>query len=346
MRSLKKAMSPRQKRPTELVDMGKLMSLSGVQPISLSQITGPGSPRKFRVLPFEEVVLGRDEECEIILDEDPVSRKHAKLLYHGSQPELLDLGSTNGTFLNGKRVHRAFLTDSSRVQVGSSNFVVEAAKDVTIESPPDGSVTPNGLASLLQKSKNRSTPSPQQASAISGRLSELRLPSLLQMIESDRATGTLVILHGGQEGKLHIHQGVVRHASLDRASGLKALYRLMALDEGGFEFYIPGRNPGFDTVAGDMQKHLLEAMRQKDELAVYKKRLPSPEVRLTLNGDKVIPVHKVPAPYFEVMAAVRRHQTVDRVIEHCPIPDFEVCHILLVLLQHEIVQMAPAEPTS
>lgn len=107
-------MSPRQKRPTELVDMGKLMSLSGVQPISLSQITGPGSPRKFRVLPFEEVVLGRDEECEIILDEDPVSRKHAKLLYHGRQPELLDLGSTNGTFLNGKRVHRAFLTDSSR----------------------------------------------------------------------------------------------------------------------------------------------------------------------------------------------------------------------------------------
>ena len=320
------------------------MSLSGVQPISLSQITGPGSPRKFRVLPFDDVVLGRDEDCAIVLDEEPVSRKHAKVVYHGSQPELLDLGSTNGTFLNGKRVHRAFLTNSSRVQVGSSNFVVEAATDVTIEAPT--SVTPNGLASLLQKSRNRSTPWPQQASAISGRLSELRLPSLLQMIESDRATGTLVILHGGREGKLHIHQGVVRHASLDRASGLKALYRLMALDEGRFDFYIPGRNPGFDTVADDMQRHLLEAMRQKDELSVYRKRLPSSEVRLTFNIDKVIAVHKVPAPYFEVMAAVRRHQTAELVIEHCPIPDFEVCHILLVLLQHEVVQMAPAEPTS
>ena len=324
-------MSSREKRPTELVDMGKLMSLSGVQPITLSQTSGPGSPRKFRVLPFEDVVLGRDEDCAIVLDEEPVSRKHAKLLYHGSQPELLDLGSTNGTFLNGKRVHRGFLTNSSRFQVGSSNFVVEAATDVMIESPA------NGLASLLRKSKNRSTPSPQQASAISGRLSELRLPSLLQMIESDRATGTLVILHGGQEGKLHIHQGAVRHASLERASGLKALYRLMALDEGGFEFYIPGRNPGFDTVSGDMQRHLLEAMRQKDELSVYKNRLPPPEVRLTFNVDKVIAVHKVPAPYLEVMAAVRRHQTVELVIEHCPIPDFEVCHILLVLLQHEIV---------
>ena len=256
--------------------MGKLMSLSGVQPITLSQTTGPGSPRTFRVLPFEDVVLGRDEDCAIVLDEEPVSRKHAKLLYHGSQPELLDLGSTNGTFLNGKRVHRGFLTNSSRFQVGSSNFVVEAATDVMIESPPDG------LASLLRKSKNRSTPSPQQASAISGRLSELRLPSLLQMIESDRATGTLVILHGGQEGKPHIHQGAVRHASLERASGLKALYRLMALDEGGFEFYISGRNPGFDTVEGDMQRHLLEAMRQKDELSVYKKRLPRPEVRLNV----------------------------------------------------------------
>ena len=337
-------MVQRKNRPTELVDMGKLMSGAGVDPLVLCQVEGPGPTRKVRVLPLEEVVLGRDDDCEVILDEGPVSRTHAKVVYQGYQPELHDLGSTNGTFLNGKRVRRAFLKHGDRFQVGANVFEVRLGLETTDAAAADAASDTHvrNLQSLLKKKKNN----PQQTSAISGRIAEIRLTSLLQIIESDRATGTLVVLNGGREGKLHIHQGAVRHATLGRARGVKALYRLMALDEGSFELYIPGRNPDYDTIDGDLQKHLLEAMRQKDEVAVYRKQLPSADTRLIFTSEKALPLSRVPAAVFEVMASISQYHSVGKVVEYCSLPDFEVCRVLLALLKHGIVSVESVVPTS
>src|SRR3972149_12400 len=254
---------PVRKRPTELVDMAKLMSFQGAEPLVLHQVSGPGRPRKIRLLPLEEAVFGRDDDCQVILDEEPVSRRHARILFADLKPQVLDLGRSNGTDLSGKHVH-----------------------------------------SLIQKSKGQTSTHPGQRSPFSGNLSEIPLPSLLQVLDSDRATGTLVIRHAGREGKLHIHQGVIRHATLGRARGVKALYRLMVLEEGCFEFFIPGRCPEYETVEGDLPKHLLEAMRQKDEFGVYHKQLPQGEVGLVLNAGMSINPGRVPAVVYEVMAAI------------------------------------------
>jgi pSer/pThr/pTyr-binding forkhead associated (FHA) protein len=327
--------------------MAKLMSAQGVEPLILTQVAGPGQPRKVRVLPLEEILLGRDDDCHIVLDEDPMSRHHAKVLYLDYQPEILDLGSTNGTYLNGKKVNRAFLKHGDQIQVGSSIFEALLGKEQARAQPgPEGRDEAKRVQSLLSQMKGKAT-SPQQASAISGRLAEITLSSLLQIIESDRATGTLVIRRAGREGKLHIHQGVIRHATLGRARGPKALYRIMALKEGQFDFYIPGRSPEYDNVEGNLQHHLLEAARQKDELEVYRRRLPPLNSILVFHADKVIPPSKVPATVFEVMASVSQYHSVGRIVEHCRLPDVEVCRILLLLLKHQIllVKAKDAEPT-
>lgn len=331
------------KRPTELVDMTKLLSLQGSDPLVLSQVAGRHPGRKTRVLPFGEVMIGRDDDCQIVLDEDPVSRRHAKVLFLDQKPELLDLGSTNGTFLNGKRVHRAFLKDGDRIQVGGSVFEVKIGKEERDEETLlDANV--KRVQSLIQKSMGEPDSSPGQSSAISGTLSEIRLPSLLQVIESDRVTGTLVIRHGGREGKLHIHQGAVRHATLGRSLGVKALYRLMAFDEGHFELFIPGRSPEYDTVEGDLQKHLLEAMRQKDEFPMYRKELPQGDSRLGFNHEISVSLARVPPVVYSVLAAVAHHGAIEEVVEFCPLPDFEVCRVLLALLKHRLL-LVVSEPS-
>lgn len=51
-----------------------------------------------------EITLGRDPHCEIYLDNETVSAHHARLSYHHGQWWLEDLGSTNGTTLNGEDV--------------------------------------------------------------------------------------------------------------------------------------------------------------------------------------------------------------------------------------------------
>jgi pSer/pThr/pTyr-binding forkhead associated (FHA) protein len=324
--------------------MAKLMSSQGVEPLVLSQVAGPGGPRKVRVLPLEDAVLGRDDNCQITLDDEPVSREHAKVIYQDYAPELLDLGSTNGTFLNGKRVHRAHLKPGDRIQVGASIFEVSIGNE-NWESGTD-SQTPadkGQLQSFIGKMKGATASPTGQSTALSGRLSEINLTSLLQVIDSDQATGTLVILQGGQEGKLHIHRGEVRHATFGRAWGVKALYRLMSLQDGVFEFFIPGRSPEYHTIEGDLHLHILEAVRQKDEFAVYQKQLPLPETRLAFNPNMLISPTKVPPEAFEVMTAIRQHSTIEGIIEACRIPDVEACRILLVLMKHKIVLVESQE---
>jgi hypothetical protein len=115
----------------------------------------------------------------------------------------------------------------------------------------------------------------------------------------------------------------------------------MVLDEGRFELFIPGRVPEYETVDGDLQRHLLEAMRQKDEFSLYRKRLPNEEATLGFNEGMSLNPSRVPASVYEVLAAVGQHQTIHRILEHCPLPDFEICRVLLVLLESKLLVVVP-----
>jgi hypothetical protein len=64
-------------------------------------------------------VIGREPECDIFLNNMTVSRKHAVIERHGNRIVLKDAGSLNGTWVNGKVVEEADLTEGSVVQIGT-----------------------------------------------------------------------------------------------------------------------------------------------------------------------------------------------------------------------------------
>ena len=78
----------------------------------------------------ERVVVGRSATCPIHLNEVGVSRSHA-LLYRGDDGGLYvsDLGSTNGTFVNGERIERCRLDEGDKVQFGTSTVLRVAFQD-------------------------------------------------------------------------------------------------------------------------------------------------------------------------------------------------------------------------
>jgi diguanylate cyclase (GGDEF)-like protein len=65
-----------------------------------------------------EVVLGRDPACSVPLPSDEVSRRHARIDVDGGGHVLADLGSTNGTWVNGRAVERHKLAAGDRIRVG------------------------------------------------------------------------------------------------------------------------------------------------------------------------------------------------------------------------------------
>ena len=75
-------------------------------------------------LPEGAMAAGRDPEAEIFLDDVTVSRRHAMFHLEGGHLRVEDRGSTNGTYVNGRRTERADLSPGDEVIIGRFHLVV------------------------------------------------------------------------------------------------------------------------------------------------------------------------------------------------------------------------------
>ncbi len=80
-------------------------------------VAGPEIGRVWRSTE-REVVIGRDDDCGVVLEGEAVSRRHARLTKEGASYRLSDLGSGNGTYLNGDRTEDALLSAGDEVAIG------------------------------------------------------------------------------------------------------------------------------------------------------------------------------------------------------------------------------------
>jgi hypothetical protein len=105
---------PKAPPPTQAVSPEEL----GVEQ-ELVTLTFDGSEHEVRQ---RRVVIGRSRDCDIQLNDGNASRRHAELRQEGASYWIVDLGSTNGLEVNGKRVKRAKLRDGDTITIGSTEL--------------------------------------------------------------------------------------------------------------------------------------------------------------------------------------------------------------------------------
>lgn len=71
----------------------------------------------------KEVLIGRDPQSNIFLDDITVSRKHARIISDGEKTIIRDVGSLNGTYVNRAQIEEADLKDRDEVQIGKFRLV-------------------------------------------------------------------------------------------------------------------------------------------------------------------------------------------------------------------------------
>lgn len=84
------------------------------------------------------VVIGRRPECDLRIPLMEVSRKHCRLEHQGDVFTIRDMGSSNGTFVNGIRIEETQLKSGDNVQIGPLTFIFESGSNDT--SSPDAPV--------------------------------------------------------------------------------------------------------------------------------------------------------------------------------------------------------------
>ncbi len=118
--------------PTPLPEVSATMVYKPREPVAPEQAEPPPVEREVVALTFDgrthpvtsrTVVIGRSRECDVRLADTNVSRRHAELRQDGATYWLVDLGSTNGTDLNGRRVAREKLSDGDTITIGSTELI-------------------------------------------------------------------------------------------------------------------------------------------------------------------------------------------------------------------------------
>ena len=89
---------------------------------------GAELPFTFRILPGNAKTVGRATGADFIMDAPLVSRLHCRLTAGATELEVLDLESTNGTYVNGQRVTRTTMRSGDRLGVGRVELVIARAE--------------------------------------------------------------------------------------------------------------------------------------------------------------------------------------------------------------------------
>jgi hypothetical protein len=275
-----------------------------------------------------EIVVGRSSELDMVLVEDMVSRRHAKIIVSDDQIVIQDLGSTNGTFVNGEKIKRAKLNEGDRILIGTSIIKLVAA---------DPASTGASLQKMEQQARTRST----QARTMSGSIDEVPLPDLMQLFSTSKKSGVLVVRTDDAEGKLFLEKGAIVFASVndqEEVPPLKSLIRILTWEHGTFDMD-PAVERAFPTkLEMSTEGILMEGFRQIDELRRIAGELPAHHALLALAKPVVPALRDLSPEELDVVQLVINYGTVETILNKSLASDLDTSEVLLKLLKRGYIR--------
>jgi len=303
--------------------------------LALRFISGKYQGGEFPLLERQEIVIGRSSDLDMVLVEEMVSRRHARILLEDGVINIEDLGSTNGTFVNGEKIQKGVLKEGDRILIGTSILKVVPATEAAGRE---------GLEAVAARAaRYRSGRPPEEAPRMSGSLEEIPLPDLLQLFGSSRKSGVLVIRNEGRTGRIFLNEGLVRFSVIDgfdELGALKSVYRLLEWRRGFFELDPPDPREFEHPIDLSAQEVLMEGFRQLDELNQLKERLPGGDARVVLASPLNPPLRDLDPEELDLLQAALNASSLDAFFERSRLTDLDTAKRLEQLLRRGY--LAPA----
>lgn len=255
----------------------------------LSCIGGPRAGQEL-VLKGKQVHIGRSPECDIRLDDDLVSWKHALLAFTDGQYVLYDQDSTNGTWVNGQRIAQCVIQPGvDQIQIGPSVFVLKVVGQPVPTPSPLPMVTPpkapvervydfgdyerietlgGGGAAVVYKAVSR-----QDGQVVAVKVLRQYDPYLRDKFKKE----------GEEIARLLRHPYIVRVYGGGESNGV--LYLVMEFVDGGTlrDRMCPGQSLAPDQVIA-IAGQVCDALQYAHQMGVYHRDIKPENIFLSLGG--------------------------------------------------------------
>jgi hypothetical protein len=306
---------------------------------ALRFISGKDHGREIPLPPDREIVIGRISEVDLLLLDDKVSRKHAKIMTYSGKIVIQDLESRNGTFVNGTKTKSSHLLEGDQIQIGSSTM-----KLVSADSPgsPASSMASTQLLVLprLEPRVPKEQPAPGTGTSMSGSIVEIPLADLLQLLGNAKKNGVLTVHSDRGLGRINLREGQIYHAAIDDNFAIgprKAFYRILGWASGTFELEPPDDHLVTEEITETTMALLLEGTRHLDELKLLATKLPPPTAQLSVPLQLPGHLRDLATEELQAFQLVLRHGAIKAVVDHFPGTDLEAYTCILGLLRRGFI---------
>jgi hypothetical protein len=283
-----------------------------------------------------EIIIGRSSDLDMVLVEDMVSRRHAKINSTDAEVWIQDLGSTNGTFVNGEKVTRSRLQEGDRILVGTSIIKV-----VGVDAGAAHHQSEAEARRRLEAGANRQSTSGRP---MSGVIEEIPLPDLLQLLSTSRKSGVLTVVSQIGVGKIYLRKGQIYFAAINddfAVSPQKAIYRMLTWLTGTFELEPSVEMQVMEEVQESTEALLMEGVRQLDELNNIQHKLPPMHSALAVPTPLAGKLRDLTPPELDTFQLVLDHGHLQAVLDHYPGTDLDAAQNLINLMRREFVVVPP-----
>jgi len=301
---------------------------------ALRFISGKYQGGEFPLVKGREIVIGRSSELDMVLIEDMVSRRHASIGVAGDEISIADVGSTNGTFVNGEKIKKARLKEGDRILIGTSIIKLVSVDPASQVSEAEAK---NQLEKRGQQAAMKTT---STSRAMSGSIEEIPLPDLLQLLSTSKRTGVLSLRGPTGNGQIYLRKGQIYYATIDDSYDMnprKAAYRLLTWDRGTFELDSAEEKTFLDEIKDSTEGLLMEGMRLLDEFKRVEDDLPARSAQLTLPQPLVTPLSALKPEQLEIFQIVLNGGNLQAVLDRSKLSDADAAMALIELLKKDYV---------
>jgi hydrogenase maturation factor len=297
---------------------------------ALKFISGKYQGGEFPLKGERQIVIGRSPDLDMVLVEDMVSRKHAKISVAAGKVTIEDLGSTNGTFVNGEKIQTARLKEGDRILIGTSILkLVHVGTDVEQVDERQAK------ARLEEAAAQQAARGMSKASSMTGKIEEIPLPDLLQLFHTSKKNGVLVV-SGAQEGRVYLRQGRVYYAIIDDNHELgpqKSFNRIVTWEHGDFELRPPDAQEFMVELDSSTEALLMDALRLLDEYRRLERDLPPMDAPLGLAMPLPGHLRGLTPEQLDVLQLAHNYGTLRGVLDHSDKDDAVAAQTLQELMK-------------